>query len=81
MRTYCITQGTLMNALWWPKWEGNPKKRGDMYMYSWFTLLNWTAETNTTESNYTLIKINFFKKGKEKNKKDPGKFKWWKNTF
>ena len=43
--------------------------------------LCWTAETNTTESNYTLIKINFSKKGQEKNKKDPGKFKWWKNTF
>ena len=29
--TYCIAQGTLLNALWWPKWEGNPKKRGYMY--------------------------------------------------
>ena len=23
----CIAQETLVNALWWPKWEGNPKKR------------------------------------------------------
>ena len=37
MRTCCIAQGTLLNAPWWPKWEGNPKQRG--YMYSWFTLL------------------------------------------
>ena len=27
MRTYCIAQGTLLNALWWPKWERNTKKR------------------------------------------------------
>ena len=26
MRTYCIAQGTLLNALWQPKWEGNSKK-------------------------------------------------------
>ena len=38
-RTYCIARGTLLNALWWPKWEGNPKKRGYMYTYSCFTLL------------------------------------------
>ena len=28
MRTYSIAQGTLLDALWWPKWEANPKKRG-----------------------------------------------------
>ena len=27
MRTYCIA------ALWWPIWEGNPKKREYMYKY------------------------------------------------
>ena len=26
MRTYCIAYGNLLNALWWCKWEGNPKK-------------------------------------------------------
>ena len=25
MRTYCIAQGALPNALWRPKWEGNPR--------------------------------------------------------
>ena len=25
--------GTLLSALWWPKWEGNLKKRGYMYTY------------------------------------------------
>ena len=33
-----------VSALWWPHWEGNPKKRGHMYTYNWFVLL----ETNTT---------------------------------
>ena len=27
MRTYCIEHGTLFSGLWWPKWEGNPKKK------------------------------------------------------
>ena len=39
MRTYCIAQGILLSALWWPKWEGNPKKRGYMYTHSQFTVL------------------------------------------
>ena len=25
MRTYYIAQGSLLSALWWPKWEGNPE--------------------------------------------------------
>ena len=33
MRAYCIAQGTLLNVLWRPKWEGNLKKSGYMYMY------------------------------------------------
>ena len=33
MRTYYIAQETLPSALWGPKWEGHPKKRGYMYMY------------------------------------------------
>ena len=39
IRTCCIAQGTLLSTLWWPKWEGNPNKRGYMCTYSWFTLL------------------------------------------
>ena len=30
MRIYCIAQGTLLNALRSPKWEGNPKMRSDI---------------------------------------------------
>ena len=36
MRTYCMAQGSLLNAPWCPKWEGNPKMRGYMYTYCWF---------------------------------------------
>ena len=40
MRTYCIIQGTLLNALWGPKREGSLKKRG------YTDPLCYTAETN-----------------------------------
>ena len=31
LRTYCVAQGALLNALWQPKWEGNPNRR---YMFN-----------------------------------------------
>ena len=33
MRTYCLTQETLLDV-WWPKWKGNIKKGGYMYTYN-----------------------------------------------
>ena len=30
MRTYYSAQATLLIALWWPKWEGNPRKKGSV---------------------------------------------------
>ena len=30
MRTYYLAQATLLIALWWPKWEGNPRKKGSV---------------------------------------------------
>ena len=35
MRIYCIAQGTLLSALWGPKWEGNPKisQKDGLYVY------------------------------------------------
>ena len=53
MRIYCIAQGTLLTALWWPKWEGNPKKRGYMYTYSWCTLLYRKNEHNIVKQLYS----------------------------
>ena len=44
MGTYCVVQGTLLSAPWWPIWEGNLEKSGDMYLCGRFTLLctwNW----------------------------------------
>ena len=47
MRTYYIAQGTQLNALAWPKGEGNPKKKG--YMYTCVAdSLCCTAEKNIT---------------------------------
>ena len=43
---HCLLRGTLFSVLWWSKWEGNPKKRGYMYTYKWFALLN--PENNAT---------------------------------
>ena len=43
MRTYCKGQETLLSALWWPKWEGNPKKRGCMYTYMYICFPGGTS--------------------------------------
>ena len=40
----CIAQGTLLRALWWPKWNKNPKKRGYIHMAN---SLRCKAEINT----------------------------------
>ena len=52
MRTYCLAQGSLLNSLWWPKWEGNPQKRGYIYMYSWFTFLYSRNQLNNVNQLY-----------------------------
>lgn len=57
MRTCCMAQGTLLNALWWPAQEGNRRGGENVYMDGWFT--GWTGETNPTlRSNYIWVKIN-----------------------
>ena len=40
MRAYCLAQETLLNVLWWPKWEGNPTRREYVYTYSWCKPVN-----------------------------------------
>ena len=32
-RTYCIAQGTLLNVMWQPGWEGSLEENVYMYMY------------------------------------------------
>ena len=57
MRTDCTAQGTLLNALWGPKCEGNPKKRGTCICMADY--LCCVVETNTTlSSSYPPTKIN-----------------------
>ena len=54
IRTYCIQHRELYSTLiWWPKWKGNPGKRGYMYMYSWFTLLDSRNWHNTAKQLYS----------------------------
>ena len=45
-RSYSITQGTQLGALWWPRgvcvwgyWEGGSGGREYVYIYSWFLFL------------------------------------------
>ena len=33
--TYCIAQGTLLNVMWQPGWEGSLGENEYMYMYGW----------------------------------------------
>ena len=46
MRTGCVAQGTLLSAMWWPTWEGNPKWR-DICIHI-ADSLHCTVETNST---------------------------------
>ena len=59
MRTYCIPQGTLLQALWWPEREESPKGRRHMCVYGWFILLYSRKYHNIAKELYTPIKINF----------------------
>ena len=47
MRIYCITQGTVLNALWLPKWEGNFLKKEGLYVCIADSLC-YAAEINKT---------------------------------
>ena len=61
MRAHFIAQGTLLYALLWPEWEGNPKGRGNICLCIADSRC-WTVETNRTLlSNYAPIKNNFKK--------------------
>ena len=47
MRTSCIAQGTLLSALWWPKWEEIKKKKNQDMCIHIDDSLYCTIETNT----------------------------------
>ena len=52
MRTYHIAQGTLLNALWWPEWEGSPKGRAVyvyVYVYVYVWLIHFVVQWRLTQ--------------------------------
>ena len=56
----CTPQGTLLNAPWWPQWEGNPKKRGVCVWPAHFAIQQkLTRHCKATISQQTLILTNF----------------------
>ena len=65
MNPYCIVHGTLLDALWWPKWERNQKTVG--IYYGWFT---WLAvqQKLTQQSKATIFQL--IRKRKKKKKKN-----------
>jgi len=83
MRTYCIAQGTLLGALWWPKWKRDSKERGYMWRqilwcsaifmvqlshpYNKFMPKNWCSWTVVLEK--TLVSPLGFKEIKPVNPK------------
>ena len=64
MRTYCITDRTLLNVLWWPELE--VQKGGDIYIYIYMYVYTYIYRhmyaytcmadsfCYTTETNITL---------------------------
>ena len=57
MRTDYTAQGAP-NALWWPKWEGNPKPEG-IYVTVWLT--DSTVQQKLTQHCTATILIKNFK--------------------
>ena len=45
-KSYCTAQGTLLNVMWQPGWEGSLRKNGCLYMYGWVPLLStWNYQS------------------------------------
>ena len=60
MRKYCIFQGSPLSALWWTKWEGNPKKRGYIYIYIYVQLIHFAGQQKLTwHCKATIIQYTF----------------------
>lgn len=52
MEAYYMAPGTLLSALWWPKWEGNPKRR-ELYVNVWLASLP-TCAAETQQCKTTI---------------------------
>ena len=53
MRT-CLSWGTLLSALWWLKWKGNPKKEG-LYVHMW--LIHFALWRKLTQHCEATVKV------------------------
>ena len=61
MKTYCRAQGTFLSALWGPKRERNPKRKG---IYLSIQLIHFAAQQKLMQhSKATILQ---FKKKKKK---------------
>ena len=36
-RSFCTAQGSLLNVMWQPGWEGSLGENGYMYVYVWLS--------------------------------------------
>ena len=63
MRTYYVAQGTLLNALLWSKWEGNPEKEEICKHIA----IHFAIQQKITQHDKVTI-LQYFKKKKEREK-------------
>ena len=61
-KVHHIAQGTLLNVMWQPGWEGNLGENGNMYVYSWVALLSTWNYHNIVNWPYSDIKYKNEKK-------------------
>ena len=53
---YCIAQGTLLNVIWQPGWEGSLGENGYVYLYGWVALLcTWNYIITALLTSHTSI--------------------------
>ena len=65
-RTYCTAQGTILNIMWQPGWEGSLGENGSMYMYGWVpSLFTWNYYNIVNQLYSNKIK-SFYRKLKRK---------------
>ena len=60
LKHYYVGQGTLLQVMWQPGWEGGSGERG--YMYAWVPLLSTWNYHKIVNQLHSRIKIKSFKK-------------------
>ena len=49
--SYCIAQGTLLNGMWQPGWEGSLGENRYMHIYSWASNFGKLSRGHRTEKD------------------------------